>query len=224
LSKAKRPPARRQPVRLQARRGPSRGLIVGIAVLVVIAVGALYLVFRSSGQNSAAGGGGGNRFQVGSPGVGQSAPAFTLASASGGTVSLSAYQGKTVLLYFHEGLGCQPCWDQIRDLQKNWSQFQAAKVSDLVTITTGATNLIAQKMHDDGLSATALSDPDLSVSRAYNANQYGMMGTGSDGHTFILVGPTGAIQWRADYGGAPNYTMYVAPSQLLTDMKNGRTS
>jgi peroxiredoxin len=210
-------------VRLQARRHANRGLTIGIAVLVVIAVGVLYLVFRGDGQHSTAGGAG-NRFQVGNPGVGQTAPAFTLTSAAGGTVSLSAYRGKTVLLYFHEGLGCQPCWDQIRDLTKNWSQFTTAGVDNLVTITTGAPNLVAQKMHDDGLSATALSDPDLTVSQAYNANQYGMMGTGSDGHTFVLVGPTGLIQWRADYGGAPNYTMYVQPSQLLTDMKTGRKS
>jgi peroxiredoxin Q/BCP len=192
-------------------------------VLVIVAVDVLYLVFRGNSQNTAASNGS-DRFQVGSPGVGQTAPAFTLTSASGGTVSLSAYRGKTVLLYFHEGLGCQPCWDQIRDLTKNWSQFQAAGVNDLVTITTGAATLVAQKMHDDGLSATALSDPDLAVSQAYHANQYGMMGTGSDGHSFILVGPTGVIQWRADYGGSPNYTMYVAPSQLLTDLKNGRTT
>lgn len=221
MSKTKRPPARRNPV-VQARRGPNRTFVIGIAVLVVIAIGVLYLVFRGNGQNNAASGG--DRFQVGTPGIGQSAPAFTLTSAAGGTVSLSAYRGKTVLLYFHEGLGCQPCWDQIRDLTKNWSQFQGAGVDDLVTITTGAANLIAQKMHDDGLSATALSDPDLTVSKAYNANQYGMMGTGADGHSFILVGPTGVIQWRADYGGAPNYTMYVAPSQVLTDLKNGRKS
>ena len=193
---------------------------MGVAILVVIVIGVLYVVFRSNGQQNAAGG----RFQVGSPGVGQSAPAFALASASGGTVSLSAYRGKTVLLYFHEGLGCQPCWDQIRDLTQKWPQFSAAGVDDLVTITTGATNLIAQKMHDDGLNATALSDPDLTASHAYSANQYGMMGTGSDGHTFVLVGPTGTIQWRADYGGSPNYTMYVAPSQLLTDLKGGRRS
>lgn len=206
----------------QARRGSSRGLVIGVAVLVVIVVGVLYVVFRGSDQHSATSSG--DRFQVGSPGIGQSAPAFTLASAAGGAVSLSGYRGKTVLLYFHEGLGCQPCWDQIRDLTKNWSQFHAAGVDDLVTITTGAANLIAQKMHDDSLSATALSDPDLSVSKAYHANQYGMMGTGSDGHSFILVGPTGTIQWRADYGGAPNYTMYIAPSQLLADLRTGRTS
>jgi len=50
-----------------------------------------------------------------------------------------------------------------------------------------------------------------------------MMGTGADGHTFILVGPDGTIRWRADYGGAPNYTMYVPPTQLLADLQAGRT-
>ena len=95
-------------------------------------------------------------------------------------------------------------------------------MDDVVTITTGAPNLVAQKLQDDKLTAVALSDTDLTVSRQYNANQYGMMGNDRDGHTFILVGPDGKIQWRADYGGAPNYTMYVAPAQLLTDLKNGR--
>ena len=194
-----------------------------MVILVVVALGVLYAVFQSNGQHTTASGNG-NRFQVGSPGIGQSAPAFTLASTAGGTVSLSAYRGKTVLLYFHEGLGCQPCWDQIRDLRQDWPQFHAAGVDDLVTITTGAVDLLARKMRDDNLTATALSDPDLSVSRAYHANQYGMMGTGSDGHTFVLVGPTGVIQWRADYGGAPNYTMYVPPTQLLDDLRTGRAT
>lgn len=223
MSKSKRQPNRRPAVRVRARSGPSRGLVLGVVVLVVVAVGVLYLVFRA-GNSANTANGGTARFQVGSPGIGQTAPAFTLASASGGTVSLSAYRGKTVLLYFHEGLGCQPCWDQIRGLEQDWPRFTAAGVDDLVTITTGAANLIAQKMHDDGLSATALSDPDLSVSQAYHANQYGMMGTGADGHTFILVGPNGVIQWRADYGGAPNYTMYVKPAQLLDDLRARRTS
>ena len=145
-----------------------------------------------------------------------------LPAATGGTTSLVDYKGKTVLLYFHEGLGCQPCWDQIRDLDKQAADLKAAGVDDVVTITTGAPNLVAQKLQDDKLTAVALSDTDLTVSRQYNANQYGMMGNDRDGHTFILVGPDGKIQWRADYGGAPNYTMYVAPAQLLTDLKNGR--
>ena len=37
--------------------------------------------------------------------VGDQAPGFTLESASGGTVSLSDYAGKPVLLYFSMGPG-----------------------------------------------------------------------------------------------------------------------
>jgi peroxiredoxin Q/BCP len=29
------------------------------------------------------------------------------------------------------------------------------------------------------------------------------------------------IRWRADYGGAPHYTMYVPSSDLLADLRAG---
>ncbi|XES00911.1 hypothetical protein HEP87_61260 [Streptomyces sp. S1D4-11] len=48
-----------------------------------------------------------------------------------------------------------------------------------------------------------------------------MMGTSRDGHSFLLVGPDGTIRWRADYGGAPDYTMYVPVDKLLADLKAG---
>jgi peroxiredoxin Q/BCP len=48
-----------------------------------------------------------------------------------------------------------------------------------------------------------------------------MMGTSRDGHSFILVGPDGVIRWRADYGGAPDYTMDVPVTQLLANLKAG---
>jgi peroxiredoxin Q/BCP len=43
----------------------------------------------------------------------------------------------------------------------------------------------------------------------------------ADGHSFVVVGPDGNIEWRADYGGAPNYTMFVPNSDLLAQMKAG---
>jgi peroxiredoxin Q/BCP len=61
----------------------------------------------------------------------------------------------------------------------------------------------------------------LAVSQAFTAKGYGMMGNSRDGHTFIMVGPDGRISWRADYGGAPNYTMYVPVSNLIADMRAG---
>ncbi|MDQ2706465.1 MAG: peroxiredoxin family protein [Actinomycetota bacterium] len=137
---------------------------------------------------------------------------------------MSDYRGKTVLLYLHEGLGCQPCWNQIRDLQKQPAILTDLGVDQLVTITSGPADLIAQKMADDRLTVPALADTDLAVSKQYQANQYGMMGTDRDGHSFILIGPDGRIQWRADYGGSPNYTMYVPLDQLGADLRAGRAT
>lgn len=161
-------------------------------------------------------------YAIGTPNSGAKAPEFSLPSTSGSTVSLNDFRGKTVLLYFHEGLGCQPCWDQIRDLDREQTQLKSAGIDQLLTITSGPVNLIAQKMADDRLTALALADTKLNVSRIYHANQYGMMGNSRDGHSFILVGPDGRIQWRADYGGSPNYTMYVPVTRILSDLKAGR--
>jgi len=194
---------------------------VSVAAALVLLAG-LYVAFRSAGQSSDATGA--DRYQVGAPAAGAAAPPFTLPSTTGQQVSLSTFRGKSVLLYFHEGLGCQPCWDQIRDLDAAASQLKAAGVDQLLSITSGPVDLIAQKMADDKLTATALADTDLSVSRTYNANQFGMMGTDRDGHSFILVGPDGRIQWRADYGGAPKYTMYVPVDRMLADLKAGRAA
>jgi len=80
---------------------------------------------------------------------------------------------------------------------------------------------LKQKAADEGITIPVLSDPDLAVSQSYTANGYGMMGASKDGHTFIVVGPDGLIKWRADYGGAPKYTMYVPISNLVADMRAG---
>ena len=160
-------------------------------------------------------------YQVGSPGVGAAAPDFTLPTTTGVTVHLASLRGQTVLLYFQEGLSCEPCWTQIADLEKSAAAVKAAGVERIVSITTDPIGLLKQKVADEHLHTTVLSDSTLSVSRAYDANAYGMMGNSRDGHTFVLVGPDGRIRWRADYGGAPRYTMYVPVPQLLAAMRAG---
>lgn len=126
-----------------------------------------------------------------------------------------------MLLYFQEGLTCQPCWDQITDIEKNIGDFHSLGIDEIVSITTDPIELIKQKTTDLHLSIPALSDPNLAVSRAYHTNLYGMMGTSRDGHSFILVGPDGKIVWRADYGGAPEYTMYLPVPALVADIRHG---
>ena len=46
-----------------------------------------------------------SRSEAGPIAVGQTAPPFSLSSASGGTISLSDYAGRPVLLYFSMGPG-----------------------------------------------------------------------------------------------------------------------
>jgi peroxiredoxin len=223
---ANRPRSGRAPIAAaRSPRSRTPWVVAGAAVLAVLGLFAIYHTSSGIGGEPAT-----DRYAVGAPGVGEMAPDFTLPNATapaapGGqpaTVRLSDYRGKTVLLYFHEGLGCQPCWNQIRDLRNNPSVLSSLGVDQLLTITSGPVDLVGQKMRDDGLTAPALVDTDLRVSAQYQANQFGMMGNSRDGHSFILIGPDGLIEWRGDYGGPPNYTMYVRPDQLATDLRTAR--
>src|SRR6266699_328546 len=204
---------------LRAARRRRLAVRWGVPLVAAAMVGGLFAIYsaasHSGGKTSA------YPYQVGSPGPGRSAPAFTLAASTGGTVSLSQYRGKTVLLFFQEGLSCQPCWNQIADMEKHTAQLSAAGISQVISITTDPIGPIIRKTSDMGLTTPVLSDPGLAVSKAYGANLYGMMGMSADGHTFILVGPDGVIRWRADYGGAPKYTMFLPTTTMLADMKSG---
>ncbi len=199
-----RPHAAGRPERRPGRRPTARrrgGLPIGVKVagavgLAVVVLLAIFLVAnRGGGQRE----GGRYAYQVGDP-----APA-----------------GQTTMLYFQEGLGCQPCWDQLTDIQANLDAYRALGITRVLSITTDPLDAIRQKVADERITIPVASDPDLAVSRAYQANQYGMMGTSRDGHSFIVVGPDGMIRWRADYGGAPDYTMYVPSSSLLADLRAG---
>jgi peroxiredoxin Q/BCP len=211
-------------LRLGGHAAWRRGWIISGALVAVLIV-SLYLVYQSSpGKHGATAGGSGFRHVAGQPGAGSAAPTFTLTSATGGQVRLTDFRGKNVLLYFQEGLSCQPCWDQIKDLEHNQAALKTAGVDAVLSITTDPANLIGQKVADEMLTTPVLSDPSLQVSQAYNANQYGMMGEMRDGHSFILVGPDGTIRWRADYGGKPNYTMFLPTAKILTDLTAERTA
>jgi peroxiredoxin len=212
----------RQPARyLHRLRGQAswwRGWFIPTAVVVVFAVAFLHTIYENSHNKHSATAGGGFKHVEGQPGKGSVAPVFTLTSATGRQVSLSDFRGKNILLYFQEGLTCQPCWNQINDLEHNEPALKTAGIDAVVSITTDPANLLSHKVGDEKLSTPVLSDPTMQVSRAYNANRYGMMGDMRDGHSFVLVGPNGTISWRADYGGAPDYTMFLPTQQIIADL------
>lgn len=192
--------------------------IIGVAI---IALGVIFFLNNPGGSSAGTGQAGKYAFQVGHPGSGEQAPPIMLPSTDGSTFNLAALHGKTVLLYFQEGLTCQPCWDQLKDIESKSSEFHALGIDTMVSITTDPLDPLKQKVADAGLSTPVLSDRSLEVSRTYTANGYGMMGGSRDGHTFILVGPDGRIRWRADYGGAPDFTMYVPVPNLIADIRQG---
>ncbi|WP_217549833.1 peroxiredoxin [Streptomyces sp. GbtcB6] len=218
----KKPPLRRPDAVIAAGRQAKRRRLTWIvsSAVAVVALVALYAVFSTSPARNTSSSGA-SSYDVGSPGIGGTAPAFALAASTGKQVSLADYRGKNVLLYFQEGLTCQPCWDQMTTLEKSAAKVKAAGIDDIVSITSDPADLIARKTKDMGLATPVLSDPDLKVSKEYGANQYGMMGDSRDGHSFLLIGPDGTVRWRADYGGAPDYTMYVPVDKLLADLKAG---
>ena len=212
------------------RVGPTTKIVSAFVVIAILAVAGVTLANRGSspqkskrlpgspGGDSAAGR---FHFAVGNPGPGQEAPAIVLPSTNGEIFDLGFHHGKGVLLYFQEGIGCQPCWDQMRDYATAAASFKAAGVDEFVTITSNPVSLLARKMRQDGIGGIVLADTDLGVSRAYHANDYGMMGNSTDGHSFVFVDAKGIIRWRADYGGSPDFTMYVPPANLLADLRAG---
>lgn len=193
------------------------------AVAAVLAVAALFGVYTAqsgggsgSGQSSASG----IPFEVGEPASGQ-APPLRLPVAGGGEVDLASYSGRGVLLYFQEGLMCQACWTQLKDLEAARTELTALGVDEIVTVTTDPVDLLTRKVRDDGYTTPVAADEDGSVSETWGTLGRGMMGGDMNGHSFVLVGPDGQIQWRADYGGAPDYTMYVPVQELLADLRQG---
>ena len=213
-------PRSRQSGTVRARSAQRRTIWVRTGISVATGVALLLVIFLTSGhvtsKSSSA-----YPYQVGRPGPGSFAPNFTLPSNGGGHFSLAAQRGRTVLLYFQEGIDCQPCWTQLQAIQAHMAAFHRAGIGEVVSITTNPVGALQQAATTYGTTIPVLSDSNFTVSRAYHANHYGMMGTSADGHSFVVVGPGGDILWRADYGGAPNYTMYVPVTTLLHQMEIG---
>jgi peroxiredoxin Q/BCP len=151
--------------------------------------------------------------------VSKNAPDFTLPSSNGGTVSLSDYRGKkNVLLYFQEGVMCDPCWQQTLDIQKKYDKFQSQDI-ELVTITVDPLNAVTKNANRFGITLPVLADEDLSVSTQYDVLKNSMHPGERPGHTFILLDNNGKVIWRKDYflaSGSTKMTMRMSDGSTMT--------
>ncbi len=182
-------PPRRSPGRLHLR-----ALIiwaVGLGVVAAIVVPAL-LSARPSVSDEA-----------------RLAPDFTLTDTSGKSVSLSAYRGQPVILYFNEGAGCEACIIQMKAIEAD-PAFAAQGIA-VLPIVMDPPEDIRRAMDAVRISTPFLID-DGTVSK-----EYGTLGTGMHadlpGHGFILINAAGEQVWSGDYP-----SMWLEPKTLLAEV------
>lgn len=152
------------------------------------------------------------------------APAFSLRSADGSAVSLQDYRGRNVLLFFQEGVGCPPCWQQNVAIEATMDRFRAMDIRDVLTIVVNPLEQMREEYGKWKLTLPVLSDADLQVSRAYDTIGQSMHPGRVNGHTFILVDGDGLIRWRKDYYrsgghmGMGTGRMYVPMEEVFRDL------
>ncbi len=139
------------------------------------------------------------------------APAFSLATTAGTTVSLADYRGKPVLLYFNEGAGCGSCTQQMAAIEKD-PGFEQAGIA-VLPIVMNTAEQIKPDLAQFGVTTPYLLD-DGAVSKAYDTLGKGMH-EGLPGHGFVLIDADGVQRWQGNYP-----SMWLDPATLLKEAKS----
>ena len=173
-----------------------KSMIAIIAAATVVFFGYLVVNSNPGGQDGRSS----NMTSLGDLKLGDVAPDFSLRATDGRTISLSQYKGKNVLLYFQEGVMCQPCWKQIGTMQQNIERFRQLE-TEIVTISVDSPSTWEPILKaEDVTTIPVLVDFDRKVSKAYGVlNLPSQMHADRPGHTFVLVDKNSKIAWIADY-------------------------
>src|SRR5690606_40618477 len=121
--------------------------------------------------------------------TGDAAPAFTLVSRDGTSVSLEDYRGQRVVLYFYPAASTPGCTTQACDFRDNLGSLASAGYAVLGVSKDDVAKL--QKFRDaESLTFPLLSDPELTVHQAYGAwgdkMNYGKVIQGTIRSTFVI--------------------------------------
>ena len=120
---------------------------------------------------------------------GDVAPEFTLESDEGGEVSLSAYRGRKVILYFYPAAMTPGCTTEACDFRDSLSSLQADGYA-VLGVSKDPVAKLAKFRARDGLTFPLLSDVALTVHRAYGAfgakRLYGKAVQGVLRSTFVI--------------------------------------
>lgn len=127
--------------------------------------------------------------------VSDPAPDFTLPNSEGKNVSLSAYRGQRVIVYFYPAAGTPGCTKQACDFRDNLAQLNDAGYQ-VLGISPDKPEKLARFAEAQGLTFPLLSDPDKTVLTEWGAfgekKNYGRIVQGVIRSTFV-VDPDGKI-------------------------------
>jgi peroxiredoxin Q/BCP len=125
------------------------------------------------------------------PTLDQPAPGFTLSTHTGdGTIALSDYRGKWVVLYFYPKDFTSGCTLEARRFQRDLPKY-LARNAQILGVSADSVDSHAQFCDAEGLRFPLLADTDGSVSKAYGS----WLGSMSLRHTFI-IDPDGLLRER----------------------------
>jgi len=99
---------------------------------------------------------------------GDSAPDFQLTSDTGDSVSLKDLRGQKVIVYFYPAAMTPGCTKQACDFTDSLDSLKAAGYT-VLGISKDKPEKLAKFRERDSLTITLLSDPDLSVLKAWGA-------------------------------------------------------
>jgi peroxiredoxin Q/BCP len=126
---------------------------------------------------------------------GRPAPDFTLTSAEGDAVTLSAFEGSPVVLYFYPKDDTPGCTTQACGIRDAWGEFQQRGAVVLgVSPDDEASHVRFRDKYD--LPFTLLADPDHQVADEYGVwvekQNYGKTYWGIERSTFV-IDPDGTV-------------------------------
>jgi peroxiredoxin Q/BCP len=136
--------------------------------------------------------------------------------STGVPITSSTLRGRKTLLFFSEGVMCQACFVQIRDIEKVEDELGKRGI-DLVSITPDPPDVLRQAIGQYGIRTPMIADDDRNMSAAFDTLGQGMH-PDTPGHAFVLLDERGSVAWHRDYWLAPDRTMYVDPERLLADI------
>jgi len=185
-----------------------------VATVAIVVLGVVLFSKSSSGTSTS------NKKAT----AGNVAPDFSLPSTEGQTVTLSSFRGKrNVLLFFHEGLSCDPCMQQMPELEKVTEEFENMNV-EVLYVTFDPVDLSKKAKGRFGIKKSILSYNLAKTEVDYDLTNYSMDMGRRAGHTFVLVDTNGQIIWRKDYWPGLGHmvsggTMFVKSSEIVDEVK-----